>query len=200
MLLVDDSEKIGEEDVYPDLFGNFDPQASVPLSASLFKQLGCRQLQPQWLDCRVMVSPPNDKHPHWLYVSSGLSLASKPQTPRYELLLEAPQAADWPISLLQQLMVEHLLQQTSTNHQSLPTGEPIAQHLSEEIPGVMLLKPLHYRSDITLAHGRTTLLQVVGITAEEWLFAKRRSTQALIEEFTINQGHYVTRLHRQSVV
>ena len=107
-----------EETVYPSFFGPLE-KGMYPLMAKDFARYGKAEPDPRFLLHGVLTSPPNERRKTWLYVSTGMSNAWG-QTPEttdpqeysglgYELVVEAPEKADWPVTLLQWLMVVQLL-------------------------------------------------------------------------------------------
>lgn len=65
-----------ETELYPSLFGSLRDSIAV-LGPTNFAPFGVTpsSIDPRWLSCGVLVSPPCEKHASWLYVSSGLSNA-----------------------------------------------------------------------------------------------------------------------------
>lgn len=189
-----------EERLYPMLFGTV-RRGIFPIPIETFTDtLGQSEVDPRWLHLGVFEHAPTPQRKSWLYVTSGGSTPWETEPDEYdpgefswlgvEFVIEAPQQADWPIRLLQKVLAYHLLlcigrlEGTPLDYGSrLPTG-PV-----NGVPGcaltiVAVAKPQHYPPRQVLASGMFDFLHLVGISEHERDWARRASTQALMERLS----------------
>lgn len=101
-----------EDRVYRSLFGDLG-QGIYTAGPGVYERFR-KQPHPGWLNHGVFACPPNDDRKTWLYVTSGLSNPWNLDTPQrdpsgfsglgFELVIETPDAADWAVPLLHNLM------------------------------------------------------------------------------------------------
>lgn len=210
-----------ESAVYPRYFGSISRGIFV-LSADLFSSVFDQtSIDPRWLHHGVFEFAPTVSRKSWLYVTSGLSNPWETNPSEYDALksseigiehvIESLNQATWPIVLLQRILAYNILlcagrygDPSSLDYgHRIPLGAPITP---ENETGSFLLshivigKPEHYPNSFTLASGKVDLLHLVGITENERDFAKKHSSDALVDVLKRNNAYPVTNPKRLSVV
>jgi hypothetical protein len=157
-----------------------------------------KQPHPGWLNHGVFACPPNDDRASWLYVTSGLSnpwnLDQPGRDPSgfsglgFELVVESPNAANWAVPLLHNLMAYELLVAVGTWPEAelleygnrVPLGGSITPDFDSAIRWLLVEPPEHYAPSFELASGRVDLFHLVGATDAEVELARRQDQNALV--------------------
>ncbi|MDP1681117.1 MAG: suppressor of fused domain protein [Burkholderiales bacterium] len=210
-----------EVSVYPTYFGPFSRGVFV-LSADLFNTVfGQTAIDPRWLHHGVFEFSPTASRKSWLYVTSGLSNpwetdpseydASKFSEIGIEHVIESLNQSTWPIMLLERILAYNILlcagrygDPSSLDYgHRIPLGTPITPENetgSFALSHILIGKPEHYPSSFTVASGKVNLLHLVGITESERDFAKKHSSDTLVDVLKKNNAYPVTNPKRLSVV
>ncbi|MEI7765923.1 MAG: suppressor of fused domain protein [Phycisphaerae bacterium] len=193
-----------EAQIYPDLFGPLAPEIHT-IPAELFAKLGCRNVAPAWLCHGVLISPPNERHNHWVYLTSALSnpwgqTASTARPPAYsglgfEFIFYTPTAAAWAIQVLHWVMAIQLMVASEQMRGTLlevndriPLGTALDG--KQSLLRHLWVNPLpHGPQQFTLESGVVDLLLLVGLTHGEMDFLRGSGPEATREMLT-RRGHY----------
>lgn len=198
-----------EETLYRAYFGDLG-KSIYPLTAAAFQAIGLADPDPRFLHHGVFECPPTDRHPDWIYVSSGMSNAwgESPETadPKgysglgCEFTLHTASPQPWAIQLLHWLMAVQLgvacgrLEGGLVHRHDriaigpgIPTqnGPGLITHLQVLAPddsgfSGSAVEPLCYPSEFSLATGRVEMLLLVGITQRESHFASTQGVEGLV--------------------
>ncbi len=196
-----------EQEVYPSLFGNLG-EGIYTLSFELFQQqFGSESIDPRWMHYGVFKSPPNEHRPTWLYVSSGMSNPWEADDAGVhsglgsEFVLEAKNDAPWAIPLLQSLIAFNILVSIGKygDRPILGHWDRIPQSIEPNISHFVLGLPISHPETIELVSGEVDLLQVVGITREEFAYAKEFGSPAICSLLQEHGVYPVTDPDRSSV-
>lgn len=208
MDLLEAAWKQREEDVYPDIFDG----AGIgiyPLTQEVFEQyFNCQQVDPRWLHYGVFKFPPNDKYPSWRYVSSGMSNPWECKEPQeysglgVEFMVEADEDADWPILILFYMTAFNLLLSIGHfgNKPLLDVGDRVSLAIPPNLSHVLFVRPKEYPSSFQLKSGEADLLQVVGITEQEYDLAKEQGSFKLIQRLSSAKLPFSINPDRPSIV
>jgi hypothetical protein len=194
--------------LYPRLFGEM-RRGIFPIPIETFTEaLGQVEVDPRWLHLGVFEYAPGPERGSWLYVTSGGSTPWETEPEEYdenefswlgvEFVLEAPDQADWPIRILHKVLAYHLLLCVGRlNGTPLDFGSRLPTGPVNGMPGcaltiVAVARPEHYPGRQALASGKFDFLHLVGISERERDWAKRASTQALIERLSEAGAYPVT--------
>nr|WP_286010360.1 suppressor of fused domain protein [Serpens gallinarum] len=206
-----------EETLYPRLFGA-QRRGIFPLNFELFNNIfDQRDVDPRWLHLGVFEFAPTPERNSWLYVSSGGSTPWESEPNEYEpasyswlgveLVIESPEQSDWPIRVLQRLLVYHVLachgrfgefSGLDYGHR-VPTGGPIDGTEESSLRFLAIAKPTHYASWAQLASGKFDFLHAVGITEGERDYAKATSTVTLIAALEAHGAYPITQPRRAQI-
>ena len=207
-----------EESLYPSLFGTVDSGIYV-IDPEDFAAFGATAYDPRWLHLGVFVFRPTEARPSWLYVTSGGSTPWDSAPGEYdsegyswlgvELVLEAPDKAEWPIRVLKRLLAFHVL--AAHGHfgekpgldygMRLPLGGPITPGTESALHFALVAPPPdHYQATASLASGKFDFLHVVGISQAERDFAKTAGYEELVQRLNIARAFPVTDPGRESVI
>jgi hypothetical protein len=186
-----------EDRVYKALFGDLGPgvYAAGPQVYERFR----KEPHPGWCNHGVFACPPNDDRKTWLYVTSGLSNPWNLTTPQrdpsgfsglgFELVLETPDAADWAVPLLHNLMAYELLVAVGSYQGAelfeygnrIPLNASVTPSFPSKIRWLLVVQPQGFAPSFELQSGRVDLFQLVGATDAEVEFARQTSQDALVE-------------------
>ena len=185
-----------EEVIYPRLFGRKARGIFVldfDLFANTFKQ---QSVDPRWLHYGVLEHGPTDRGTYH-YVTSGASNPWEVEAENYakqefsgfgtELVLETMESADWPIVVLQRVLVFNILLVHGRYGDSKPLDYWHREPLGGPITGnsalchLLIAPPDSYSPQFSLASGKVDLLHVVGITDKERDYAKARGSKELLK-------------------
>ncbi len=179
------------------------------LSFDLFKnQFGRESVDPTWLHYGVFKCPPSNERNTWVYISSGMS------NPWYaedkeeysglgtELILETETDVSWGIPLVQSLVAFNIL--VSVGHFGekplLEHWARIPQPIEPNISNLVLGIPKHFPESIELVSGKVDLLQIIGITKEEFIFAQEKGSPAICELLIERAIYPITNPNRRSTI
>ena len=207
MSLLEEAWEQREQVVYTSLFGDIGNNI-YPLTFELFKnQFDCEEIDPRWLHYGVFKSPPNPNRNTWLYVSSGMSTPwDEEEKEEYsglgtEFILETLSDENWAIPLVQSLMAYNILISVGMFGEVdlLDYGARIPQQIKPNISHIVLGLPKNHPETIELISGNVDLLQLVGITQEEFQFAKNNSSFELCEKLIEEKVYPITNSKRESI-
>ncbi|GAB3114998.1 suppressor of fused domain protein [Aestuariicella hydrocarbonica] len=207
MSLMDESWYEREERAYQHLFGETGP-GIFPLSTNIFDKLDVDAINPRWLAHGVFKCKPTEQRKTWAYVTSGMS---NPWESNHqgitsglgvEFLLETEEESEWAVEVLQTLMAYNLLRASGSMGDLPPfeSGHCVPLFLSQTISSMMFVPPKDFPDSFCLNSGRVDLIQVVGITPEEFDQAKQTSPDEVKARLLASHGNLVTRAHRESVI
>jgi len=204
-----------EDRVYKSLFGDLGAGVYTA-GASVYERFG-KEPHPGWRNHGVFACPPHGERTTWAYVTSGLSNPWNLDRPGadpsgfsglgFELLLETPAAADWPVPLLHNLMAYELLVAVGSYDNAelleygnrVPLGGSITPTFDSAIRWLLVEPPLRVPPSFELASGRVDLFQLIGVTEAEVEFARQNDQDALVE-LLVQQGVFpATDAARRSV-
>ena len=137
-----------------------------------------------------------DLPPHPFETKSGLG---------FELLLRTTEFSDWAISLLNRLMVYQLgtfegrvVGSVIASGQRIPLLGLGCVPVGSSIEAVAIGVPRDIEPAFTLRTGTVDLLQVVGITREEYAWSVENGVEALVEALSVD-NHLLTIFQRGSI-
>jgi hypothetical protein len=207
-----------EEVIYPSLFGR-PSRGILTLSPEIFTMTyGQDEVDPRWLHCGVLEYAPTEKRPNWLYVTSGFSNPWDMEPSEYasseysgfgsELVMQAPAQADWAVACLQRLLAYDFLLAYGRFGEPdalyygarVPLGGPLNGDAKCAIRFVAIAQPQHYPASFQLPSGAVDFMHVVGCTEAERDFAKKSSTDELMERLKATGYFPVTDPMRASTV
>lgn len=207
MSLLEEAWEQREQVVFTRLFGDIGDNV-YPLTFEIFKnQFDREEIDPRWLHYGVFKSPPNPERNTWLYVSSGMSNPwDEEEKEEYsglgtEFILETQNDESWAIPLVQSLVAYNILISVGMFGEIdlLDYGARIPQQIKPNISHIILGLPINHPETIELISGNVDLLQLVGITQEEFQFAKNNSSLELCKKL-IEEGVYpITNQTRESI-
>ena len=197
-----------EEHRYPELFGNME-STIYPLDDRIFSEVFGRQnVDPRWLHYGVMVSPPNGERSSWVYITSGMSNPWETDEREefsglgVELFLETEREMPGAIRVLLNLMAFNIL--LSVQHYGdkpmLDFGDRVPFKIEPNLTHIVIAKPNNFPEKFELISGQVDLLQVVGITSEEFAFAKEHGSSAILKELDKHAVSFRIQPERSSVV
>ena len=204
-----------EDRVYKTLFGDLGPGV-YSAGPQVFARYG-KEAHPGWLNHGVFACPPNDDRRTWLYVTSGLSNPWNLDRPQrdpsgfsglgFELVVETPDAADWAVPLLHNLMAYELLVAVGTYEGAelfeygnrVPLNGSITPAFASLIRWLLVAQPTGFAQSFDLQSGRVDLFQLVGATDAEVEFARQTSQDTLVELLQKKGVFPVTDAKRASV-
>ncbi len=176
-----------EQEIYPSLFGDLG-EGIYTLSFEIFqRQFGLESIDPRWMHCGVFKSPPNEHRTTWLYVSSGMSNPWEADEPEAfsglgaEFVLETRTDESWAIPLVQSLIAFNILVSVGKYGDRPPLGywDRIPQAIQPNISNLVMGLPTTHPETFELVSGQVDLVQVVGITKEEFAYAKEFGSPAI---------------------
>jgi hypothetical protein len=184
-----------EDVVYRAVFGDLGGGVH-PASMAVFERFH-KTPHPGWLHHGVFACPPGATRANWLYVTSGLSnpwnLDAPGRDPSgysglgFELVIETPQRADWPVQLLHNLMAYELLVATGAypgaalleyGHR-MPLRGSITPEFASPITWLLVEVPKHFAGGCDLPSGRVDFFHLVGATEAEVEFARQTNQEVL---------------------
>lgn len=186
-----------EDRVYRSLFGDLG-QGIYTAGPGVYERFQ-KQPHPGWQNHGVFACPPNDDRRTWLYVTSGLSNPWNLDTPQrdpsgfsglgFELVIETPDAADWAVPLLHNLMAYELLVAVGTYDGAelfeygnrIPLNGSITPSFDSKIRWLLVGQPETFAQSFDLQSGRVDLFQLCGATDAEVEFARQTSQDTLVE-------------------
>lgn len=207
-----------EEVIYRDLFGDCG-QGIYALTHDVFIDgFNYTNLNPCWLHYGVFESAPNDKHPTWLYVTSGMSNPWDTEPEEYaasevsglgvEFVLETNEQARWAIVLLHRMIAYNIL--LSIGHfgdkpmlgygNRIGTGKSVIIGQESDLTALAIVRPDHYAAKFKLDSGAVNLAQFIAITTPELDYAKANSTNDLVEVLKSKGAYPAVDPNRKSVV
>lgn len=195
-----------EEQKYKEIFGDLG-EGIYPLDAEVFtQQYKQENIDPRWLHYGVFMSPPNNSRDSWAYISSGMSNPwEKEEKDEYsglgvEFILETKQKSAWAIEVIRSLIAYNILLSVGRfgDLPMLDYGHRIPMNLAPSISHIMMVSPSHYPDHIDLMSGRVDFLHAIGITEEEYSFAKEHSSSELNEKLKEDGIYPLTARNRQN--
>lgn len=200
-----------EEQRYGEIFG---PMGSgiYPLESQLFTEnFQQESIDPRWLSYGVFCSPPNEKHESWLYISSGMSnpweTDEKEEFSGFgmEFVMECEKQSDWAINVLRNLVAYNILLAHGRfgDRPLIDFGDRIPFGIaradgSEGLSHLIIIQATHYQNSFELISGKVDLLHVLGVTKDEWAYAKEHGTSALHQELVTHKVYPITNRDRDS--
>jgi len=204
-----------EDRVYSSLFGDLGAGVYAA-GAAVYERFG-KEAHPGWLNHGVFACPPTARRRTWLYATSGLSNPWNLDRPMvdpsgfsglgFELVLETPDAADWAVGLLHNLMAYELLVAVGTYEGAelfeygnrIPLGASITPTFDSLIRWLLVEQPPGFAQAFELQSGRVDLFQLVGATDAEVEFARQQDQDALVALLRKAGGYPLTDAARKSV-
>lgn len=192
-----------EQEVYPSLFKNMPEDIFTPQTVDEVPMGGVELM----LSCAgVFEIPPTEDRRYWVYLTSGLSNPfgdEKEEISGYgfELMLRTPEQSAWAISLLYNLMgyVLGTGQGFGPGHR-MPLNSPMNASSTTALTTVLFWPPEDLKATFTLISGQAELLELHGITEEEYEYAKANSSEALYQKLTTLMNFPVVDLERGSCI
>jgi hypothetical protein len=198
-----------EETLYGSFFGNLG-KGIFPIPLQTFQQIGIPDPDPRFLFHGVFECPPSDRHPDYIYVTSGMSNAwgESPETANpngfsglgWEYTLHTSSSQHWAIQILHWFMALQLAIASgrrqgdlAQRHMRVGIGNPIpVENGTGQITKLLLaapdepgldntpITPLCYPNQFQLPTGKVDFLMLIGITEKERDFARSRGVQDLV--------------------
>lgn len=173
-----------EEKVYKSFFTNMPENIYTPQDPSQVAVGGGLLV----LSCAgVFEIPPSEGKEYWTYITSGLSnpFGDKPEETSgfgCELLIRVPEQSLWAIHLLFNLM-GYVLESKKPFGQGhrIPLNSPIVAGSDSALNTVLFWPPEGLPHNFQLKSGEVELLEVMGITEDEYQYAKKSSSEALYQ-------------------
>ena len=196
-----------EETIYKDIFGESENHI-YPLSFEIFRiSFGHEEIDPRWLNYGVIKYPPTSKRKTWAYVSSGMSNPWETDNVQeysglgIEFILESNTDDDWGILAVQNVMAFNILLSAGRYGEKPPLdyGQRIPFSIIPNLSHIVLAQPIHFPSRFNLVSGKVDLLQLVGITQDEFQYAKDHSSQLLIDRLTLTLKSFIVNPLRSSL-
>jgi hypothetical protein len=174
---------------------------------------------PSWAHAGVYVFEPSPEMRFWTYVTAGLStpwhltdasdLPSDRSEARsglgFELLLRTTEFDDWAIGLLNRLIAYQLgVAEGLVNGSTIAVDQRIplqglgCVRAGSSVEAIVVAEPRDVAPSFTLRSGAVSLLQIIGITREEYAWSVENGVEALVQALAIDQ-HLVTVFDRQSI-
>ena len=185
-----------EDRIYRALFGDLG-EGVYPAGPGVYERFQ-KEPHPGWENHGVFACPPNDERATWLYVTSGLSNPWNLERPGrdasgfsglgFELAIETPDAADWAVTLLHNLMAYELLVAVGSYEGAelleygnrVPLNGSITPGFDSKIRWLLVEQPKHYASAFELASGRVDVFHLVGATDAEVELARQTDQDAVV--------------------
>lgn len=195
-----------EEKIYPALFGDIG-QGIYTLPHNLFKdRFGYETVDPRWFHYGVFKSPPNSNRQTWLYVSSGMSNPWDTDHKEdysglgIELILETTDDQPWAIPLVHSLIAYNLMLSVGKfgDKPLLTQGARIPQPIKPNISHLALVSPADFPSTIETDGGNVDLLQIIGLTQDEFEHAKAFGTAEIFKLLQQNNHSLAINPERES--
>ncbi len=188
-----------DEEIYPSLFGKAETD-STHLTEELFREeFGRNNIHPFWLHHSVLNFPPEGDRKSWLYATSGLSNAWDGLVDEYsglgiELIIECGTPNAEAKDFLAKLMAYNLLLAMGhyKDKASLALWDIIPLEEQEPLLGVshiLLAPPKKHPAEIQLLTGKSELLQIYGVSAEDAASAtETNDAKALYDQLQQNEN------------
>lgn len=168
-----------EEKVYKSFFPNMPDQIITPVDPAKVSIGG----MPLVLSCAgVFEIPSSPECPYWSYVTSGLSNpeGDDPEAVSgygIELLMQLPERSIWAVNLIFNLM-GYVMEtgKVFASGRRIPCNGPIAVDLPCNLTTLLFWPPQSLSSEFQLESGMVSLLQIHGITDEEYKFCVDHSS------------------------
>lgn len=204
-----------EDRVYRSLFGDLGGGV-YSAGPRVYERYG-KQPHPGWQNHGVFACPPHGERRHWLYVTSGLSnpwnLDQPGRDPSgfsglgFELVIATPEAADWAVPLLHNLMAYELLVAVGTYEGAelfeygnrVPLQGSITPSFDSAIRWLLIGQPEGMAQSFDLPSGRVDLFWLVGATDAEVEFARQTNQDTLVALLQKERVWPVTDAARRSV-
>jgi hypothetical protein len=187
-----------EEVVYARLFGPMSRGTFVLTEKQFTGALGQTEVDPRWLHHGVIEFGPTSARNSWVYVTTGTSNPWEQPPSEYsrsgvsgigtELVVEAPNQAEWAIAVLAHMLAYNILLAHGRFGDFGPLQFGARVPLGGSIDGknsplthLAVAEAKHYAPSFTLESGTVNLLHVVGTTESEWSYARAHSMAQLIE-------------------
>ena len=208
--------KYREETLYPRIFGAPSEGGIFVLSVDLFKsRFNEANVDPRWLTHGVLVFPPTEAVVSWRFVTSGLSNAWEAKEPDpanwsglgVEFVLEAPQNAEWAVSVAANILAYQLLlaigrfgpARVIEPFARIPLNGPI-DGAASQLTHLLVCLASAAPENLELESGKFSLLQLVGATDAEIQFARQHSGNDLLALMKSRGVYPVTDPARPSIV
>ena len=179
-----------ETTLYRQIFGDVGTKI-FPLNHEVFENVfGCKEIDPTWLHLGVMVSPPSPTRESWVYLTSGMSNPWSSEKKEefsglgIELILESESEMSIGVEILLNLMAFNILLSVQYYGEKpmLDYGDRVPLKIEPNLTHVVLAEPKDFPTSFELISGQVDIIQVVGITADEFSFAKEHGSLAILEE------------------
>jgi hypothetical protein len=206
-----------DQGTYEQIFGRPFRNAIATVAPELLAET-VPSFNPSWVHAGVYSFEPSAERNYWVYVSAGLSTpwgisgeSALPRNPAdtpsgigFELVVRTPQFNDWAINLLSRLMVYQLgVASSLIDGRRISLGERLPlRPLGIESPGsiqaVVTGAPDDLMPSFVLRSGRVDLIQLVGVTAQEYAWSVDHGVQTLFDIMG-QQSQWVTHFDRESI-
>ncbi|MBA2367765.1 MAG: suppressor of fused domain protein [Candidatus Protochlamydia sp.] len=190
-----------EEKVYKSFFPNMPETIITPIDPSKVA-IGGEILV---LSCAgVFEIPPTMDKKYWAYITSGLSnpFGDEPEETSgfgLELLIRVPEQSPWAINFLFNLMGYIFETQNPFDKgDRMPLNGPILAGSDSALNTVLFWPPEDLNNSFQLKSGSVQLLEVMGITEDEYQFAKKSSSEALYQELKKLPNFPITDVNRNT--
>jgi hypothetical protein len=191
-----------EEVVYKSFFENMPEQIYKPIDPQKVAVGGVKLL----LSCAgVFEIAPTEHKKYWTYITSGLSnpvdsMVREISGFGFELILRTSERSVWAVNQLFNLMGYVLeTKRTFAKGHRMPLNAPLNSSDSQCVLKTLLFWPPHdISSEFQLKSGKVQLLEVIGITDAEYLFAKTHSSQDLYNQLQKLPSFPITQLRRSA--
>jgi hypothetical protein len=170
-----------------------------PLSHQVFERFGDAKVDPRWLTHGVFEFAPKADRATWLYITSGYSnpwdIAPDMYDPDnesgagIEFAMEAKEAADWPIVVLQNMLAFDMMLSSGQLgskpalglNDRIPLHAPIDGHPSSPVRNLVTCEPQNFPDRFELPSGVVRIMQFVGVTDAELDYARDHGMPELVK-------------------
>lgn len=199
---LDKAWKEREEGIYKSIFKNIPQQIYTPQDPNKVAIGGDLLVLLSW---GVFEIPPSDEKPYWMYLTSGLSNPLGEEKEElsgagFELCIRVPEKSNWAINLFFNLM-GYVIETGNffAKGGTLPLNSPInASNPKCQLNSILFWSPVDLPNSFQLQSGKFDLIEAIGITQDEYQFAKDSSSNALFQALTKKLSNPLTDTMRSS--
>lgn len=199
--LLEDAWEEREDIVYKKLFKDIPDSVYSPEDPSDVVIGGDLLMLACW---GVYEIPPSEDRDYWVYLTTGLSNPLEDTVEEIsgfgcELMIRLPKKSPWAINLLFNLMGYVLTTEKPFEQgHRMPLNSPIQAGSDTALNTILFWAPEDMQGSLELKSGEFQLLDLIGITEDEFQFAKANSSEALISKLKQLPNFPVTDVERSS--